>query len=497
MTRIKSALIAAVLLSIGASTAASAGWLHFANAVIQAERAVQKHPVKLTQTIIVPKAAEAPLVCTGYSNNLAQDSKGRIVTSVLAAYADGTQERKKLISKVRRGFSIACKKLGKDLASGDVVIFEHAFKGFPRLRIEGRRSNFAEIASIISTAGVPGLAQDAPLGFGPAKGSAPLNLLPEKGPGWYHSSRSLFQADRDGQKHPPSLERTVFIPDDRADVRICAGYNNIARRPNQGRVVAAALVNHADGTLERLNFIGGVRSNRFLVCKRPSKDLAAGTFVEFFFLLKGMDKLQMVGQTIGFADIVGAVSTSGDPIFREPPPPANPKPGPEPPAPNPPPPPPPPPGPNPPPGGGGISSADEIAVSTLMILNKKVQLWRSKNDEPRKWTVVGPKTRAVPGTNQLIASTAGFGDTPAAALADYERKQGSLGPRGPQLSAADRAGLVWYASMSSAGGPTSVRRDGSGKYYGEYYRPSHGAQHKGPLSSLSAAFSWLKSRLGG
>ncbi len=490
MTRSKSVLLAGALLAVAGSTAASAGWLHFANAVVQAERAIQKHPARLDQMIIVPTAADAPLVCTGYSNNLAQQSKGRIVTNVLAEFGDGTRETKKLISNVKRGFSITCKKLSRDLAAGDLVFFEHAFRGFPRLRREGRKANFAEIASIISTAGVPGLAQDAPLGFGPAKGKVPLSLLPQPGPGWYHSSRSLFQADRDGQKHPASVDRTVFIPGDRTDVRICGGYSNIARRPNQGRVVAAALVNHADGSVEKLNFAGGVRDNRFLRCKEPSKDPKKGSFVQFFFDFRGLDKLEVSGKDIGFADVIGVVSTSGDPLFYEPQEP--PKPGPKP-DPNPPP---------PPPGGGGggggeISAADEIAVSTLLILNRKVQLWRSKNDQPKKWTVVGPKTRAVPGTNQVVASTAGFGDTPAAALSDYERKQGSLGPRGPRLSASDLAGLVWYSKIDSTGGPTSIRRDAAGKYYGEYYRPSHGAQHKGPLSSLKAAFDWLRSRLGG
>ena len=54
--------------------------------------------------------------------------------------------------------------------------------------------------------------------------------------------------------------------------------------------------------------------------------------------------------------------------------------------------------------------------------------------------------------------------------------------------------IEWYSGIDSSGGPTSVRRDGSGNYHGEYYRPSKGAKHHGPLSSMKAALDWLKSQ---
>lgn len=132
-------------------------------------------------------------------------------------------------------------------------------------------------------------------------------------------------------------------------------------------------------------------------------------------------------------------------------------------------------------------------MSKLMINHRGVQLWRSKNGSPAKWQVVGPKTRAVPGTNKLILSTAGVGSTVARAVADYERKMGALNGPGARLSAANRAALVWYSRMSAAGGPTSVRRDSRGGYHGEYYRPGKGARHKGPFSTFAGAINYLKS----
>ena len=50
--------------------------------------------------------------------------------------------------------------------------------------------------------------------------------------------------------------------------------------------------------------------------------------------------------------------------------------------------------------------------------------------------VVGPKTVAIEG-NKLDYSTAGVGGTIAAAVADYERKKGSLGAEGALLSSGE------------------------------------------------------------
>lgn len=130
-------------------------------------------------------------------------------------------------------------------------------------------------------------------------------------------------------------------------------------------------------------------------------------------------------------------------------------------------------------------------MSKLLKNTKPAQLWRPNGGNPAKWVAVGPKTVAIRG-NQLDYRTAGVGSTPAAAVADYERKKGSLGPPGDLLSAAERSLIQWYSAMDASKGPTSVRRAATGKYYGEYWRPSTGSKHHGPLGSMQAALDWLK-----
>ena len=502
MTRFKSILLAALTFTLVAAPAAHAGWLHFANSVVQAQEEVEKHPEVLAQVIVVRDEIARPHACVAYSNSVSKGGQGRVFTNLLVTFPDGSDETLGFITGVKKNVALNCKKLKGEVPPGTTFLFEHEFRNFPRLRNNDAGIDFAEIASMVSTIGEPVLGQEAPLGFVPAKGTVPFGLLPRQGSHWFHSSRSIFQAEEDSRKHPKQLTKTVLIPGERRAASLCAAYSNISDDPREGKVVVVARISKLDGTLQRVKFAGRVTDNEFLRCKKAPSKLEAGEFVDFAFKLKGFSKLKIDGDRIGFANISGVVATAGDPAFREPPPPPpppEPKPEPEP-EPKPTPPPPPtPPGPpsNPSPpgggGGGGISQADERAVSKLMMNNKGVQLWRSKGDSPAKWQVVGPKTRAVPGTNRLILSTAGVGNTPAAAVADYERKMGSLGPPGGLLSPGDRNLLQWYARINTSGGPTSVRRNGAGAYFGEYYRPGKGARHKGPLKSFGAALTWLKS----
>ena len=103
---------------------------------------------------------------------------------------------------------------------------------------------------------------------------------------------------------------------------------------------------------------------------------------------------------------------------------------------------------------------------------------------------VGPKTQVISG-NKLDYTTAGVGATIAAAVSDYERKTGSNLGTGSGLSSTEKSLLQWYSGINAAGGPTSVRRDGMGRYHGEYYRPSKGARTK-TVGSLADALGWLQ-----
>ncbi len=505
MTRTRSTLLAAGLLAVVAMPTADAGWLHYANAVVQAQEETEKHPGAIAQMVVTQANVARPNVCVGYTSNVGKGGQGRVFSRVLASYPDGSEERINFITGVKNNTLLNCKKLKRVVPARTTFLFEHEFRNFPRLRNTGSRIEFAEISSIVSSLGAPTLGQDAPLGFVPAKGPAPYGLLPEQGSPWFRSSRSIFQAEQESQKHPKSRTETLLIAAERKGASLCVSYSNASASAGQGRVVVTARISKLDGTVQRVKFAGGIDENQFLRCKDASSKLMPGEFVDFDFKLKGLPKLKMDGEFIGFADIAGAIVTAGGAVLREPPPPP-PPPEPEPtddppaPSPTPPPPSPPPPGPAPTPpppppsGGGSITEADQRAASKLMINHRGVQLWRSKGDSPAKWQVVGPNTRAIPGTNRLILSTAGVGNTVAQAVADYERKQGSLGPQGGLLSPGDRALLQWYANINTAGGPTSVRRTRTGGYYGEYFRPGRGPQHQGPFASFGGALNWLKNQ---
>ena len=142
--------------------------------------------------------------------------------------------------------------------------------------------------------------------------------------------------------------------------------------------------------------------------------------------------------------------------------------------------------------GGAISGADQIAASALLIKSKKTQLWRFKGNQPKHWTVIGPKTQLGTGLGGVNPATTGYGDTIAQAVGDYEKKMGKL-PAGSALSASDVASLEWFNKMNSAGGPTSIRRDGAGGYHGEYYRPGSGGHGvvQGGLKGITGCVEWF------
>lgn len=130
----------------------------------------------------------------------------------------------------------------------------------------------------------------------------------------------------------------------------------------------------------------------------------------------------------------------------------------------------------------------------LLIATAPSQLWRSGSGIPTKWTVIGPLSRGGTGPNGIDPNTVGYGNTVSTALADYERKTGTTLAGGAGLSATDLALIRWYDGIDASGGPTSVRRDRAGNYWGEYYRRSRGVHHHGPLPSMAAALSWLQAQ---
>ncbi len=503
-----------VVLAIALSSPLQATWFYSANSVFQSKAESESHPEALSQVLVMPTDAVRPLVCVAYGNSLGKGKPGNVETAIRITTPETYDLFGLPVAPVVRELAIAGQvsdnsylqcKVAPDIFAGDIVEFDHLFVGMPSFRGKGEKSEFAEISGVVSDAGEPTL-WNAPNGFRLPEGNSPSGVIPGAKDGWHHATNSVYQAEANGQRHPKKATQTLLIPNAANKPSVCAGYSNMASKGSKGRLVTTVTVSRGDGSVETLRLSSGVRKNATLSCRKTGA-VEAGDFVDFSFVFKGMPKLGRYEQTIEFADITGVVTTAGEPDFRdESPPPPPPLPDPTPPQPDPPAPSSPPSGPSPtnpspsnptsPPSGdpgAPLSSADYSAAAKLLLNNTKTQLQRPKGNNPSKWLVVGPGTRAIGGTNQLVLSTAGVGNTIAAAVADFERKMGSLGAGGA-LSSGEQSGLRWYSSMSTAGGSTAIRRDSGGGYHGEFYRPTHGVQHHGPLSSLKAALDWLQSR---
>lgn len=504
-------LLVATVLVIWGAAPAGATWFYAATSIFQSKAASEDHPETLSQMLVMPNEAVRPLVCVAYSNTLGKGKGGRVDTAVRITTPETTDifglpvdpvvREMALSGKVTGNSRLDCK-VAPDMFAGDIVEFDHLFVGMPKVKSGDGELVFVEMSGVVSDAGEPTL-WNAPNGFRLPEGHSPNGVVPGAKDGWHHAVNSVFQAESNEQKHPKKTAQTMVVPEAAKKPSICAGYSNMAPNKGKGKLITTATVSRADGSVETIKLSSGVRKNAAMSCKKTGA-IEPGDFVDFAFTFKGMPKLGRYQQTIEFADVTGVVTTAGEPDHRS----ASP-PGPAPlPDPNPPPDPstpsspstpstpssPTPSSPSPAPTapGGPLSSADYSAAAKLLKNNTGTQLWRPKGDNPGKWVAVGPGTRAISG-NKLDYNTAGFGSTIASAVADFERKMGSLGSGG-SLSSGEQSALQWYSSMSSAGGATSVRRDGGGGYHGEYFRPSHGVQHHGPLSSMQAALDWLKSR---
>lgn len=310
---------------------------------------------------------------------------------------------------------------------------------------------------------------------------------------------SVFKAAKAEQVHPAESFGAVTVPVRLADALVCVYYTNTTKKSNQGliRTDVTIIDRKGEETLIKLN--GRVKNNEFLLCKK-APTLRPGDGVTFSTRLLEMPRLRRrsknendIAQIAGFV----AQNVTLEDLFPEPEPPPEPIecPDPPPPAPNPNPNPNPAPNPQPDPGptNGPLTGADQKAASALLSKSTKTQLWRFKGNNPKRWTVIGPRTVRGSGPGGVSPKTTGYGNTIAAAVADYERKRGKL-PAGGALSKRDQQALIWYGKMNASAGPTSIRRDSGGGYHGEYYRPGRGAVHRAGFTSIAAVVDWFKAQ---
>lgn len=464
MKRPQTLLLAILCATLTLAPAAEAGWMTFASSVLQAKNNGQKHPETLSQMLIVRRDSPNARICATYLNTSDQKAKGRVVTKAGVVREDGSIDTYSFAGPVRGGSYVKCKPAGR-LREGDMVLFDFELKGMSRLR----RDDIVEINGVVSTAGVPPIERHG--------------LVPPGDGGWVHAANSVFLPDKNRQKHPEALERMVTMPRDADKPQVCTAYSREGGKKKNGRVVTTAKILRQDGAQETVKFVGPVRNRSYLECK-PIGNLLEGDAVTFEFELKGMDRLQRESKkNSDLADIYGAVSTAGEPLFQDPPEVDDPPPG----------------GGNPGGGGGGgggnqpgsLSAADYNMACATLIANRKTQIQRPRADNPARFLVLGPKSTAdASGTRADLRNT-GAGNTISAAAADYERKtRDSLG-NGCTLSSRDRAAIEWYHNMSSSAGPTAIRRDSGGGYHADFWRPwAHVIQ--GGFGSVAAVVDFLK-----
>ena len=227
-------------------------------------------------------------------------------------------------------------------------------------------------------------------------------------------------------------------------------------------------IRYPKGKEETLQLSGEVQNHVLTNCQKASKRFKDGTIVVFEHHLSRMPELDKGD----YADLVGAVSTTGEPDFREeeeqeeeqedeetdPPAP-----------------------------GSVFSTADEHAI-TRVLGQGRHQLKRRKNNQPGKWVITTPKTI------RDNFKTQGFGPTPAAALANYEKKMGSLGGQSLArlLTNSERKKLEWYARMNTSAGPTSLRTDSAKKFHADVYRPHLGVRIGGPFPTMERAIQYMQ-----
>ena len=482
MPRLRTALLPTVLAAVAAVTAAEAAWIHQTNSVLQAQRPEQRHPLNLEQTIVNPSDAAGSAVCLAYATTSNQVDKGKIRAVVRITNVDGkVKKRLRFNPRVRRGVALSCKG-GVRLAAGDLLEFFYNFRKMPRLRVIDGTPGAVSISAIVSTDGAPRIG-DGPLALEPPSGAeAPRGLIPGGNGGWFNSTNSIYHSGSDGTRHPTLATHLMQIPRD-TETRplVCSAYN----RPegdaaSQGEVHTVARVAYPNGKTEKFELTGAVVDGVFTACERASRKLRRGTLVAFEHGLAGMGRLDQ-GH---YGDLVSAVSTTGEPAFREEPvveappeevPPSSEEPG----------------SPSTP---AGVFTADDHYAITEVLSVPNFQLRRQTKDLPAKYVIVGPGS--IPDPDQYgynLDHTTGNGATPGQARADWVRKHGPIRGRARLMTDSERRAMEHFDRINSAGGPTGFRVDRAGKLHGDVYRRSFGVQQGGPFNTIEQTVEFFKS----
>jgi hypothetical protein len=447
--------------------------LHIAHSVFQAEKNNQKHPALLTHTISINQDVAVPRLCVAYANT-ASRNKGWSVANIQIIRADGTEESARLAEQVRKFSFVKCTKAEQlvDLAAGDTLIFEYDFQNMKRLKRKGEQTDRVEVNSVVVADGFP-----LPLG---TVGAVPGEEEAGKKGGWFHSSNFNFQAAKNNQKHHASFSKMVVIQHDVAAPNVCSLYRNTLKKKGKGKVTTAVSISRDEEVIESFTYKSSVKKNKARKCN-VAQDLLAGDIVAYDFIFEGFPRLKKTSSKTDYAETTGVVASNGIPEFASiPSDPSDPSPGPG--------------DPSPPPPSGGFTSADLAAAAKILYGSRPAQLWRFKNDQPTIWTVIGPATKLGSGPGGIDPSTVGYGNTIAAALADYERKRGKFSAASKSLSSADVSALTWFRNINTSGGPTSIRLPrGASTYVGEFYRPGKGVNHQ-TFGSFVAAINYLKSQ---
>ncbi len=436
-----------------------------------------KHPAAYQHAFVVPQDSAGDVyACMGYGTDGKNADTGSFRGTVRISRLD-PDTGEVAVQKLRKRGSLSknkwlrCVHAGP-VRQGDTVVWEYQFLGFPR-----PRGAAIHIRSSIGT--------DRML-ISKIRGPEATGSLGE--PTEVHH-RVRTNATGAG-KHPKTWQQAFVVAATHVAERVelCFGYGNDFKKDGTGSFRATAEITRTDPdtgevTVQRIKGEDDLTENKAKSCRDIDRVRLGDTLVvdwEFFGFPRIRDDIWQTKIGIG-----PRVMANREIYGPAPPPPAPPAPGPgggpgpdDDPFPNP---------------GGNISAADQIAVSSLMYKSVRTQLWRFKGNQPERWTVIGPKTQLGTGLGGVNPNTTGYGATIAAAVADYERKMGKL-PAGSGISASDVSSLEWYQKMNTAGGPTSIRRDGGGGFHGEYYRPGPGSVVIGGFGGITAVVNWFKSQ---
>ena len=475
-------------------TPAQAEWTHLKNSLYAAPENDNKYLREFVQTIVVAADTEENVnVCAAVGDDV-NNSDGRVhVLFEMARWDDELEkykvERKRKKERMEDNLFLKCQET-RGFRANDMITATYTFSGFPRIR---------------STDGIGAINIVTSVGADRLKGSAVYGPQDAEsvtlGAGqWRHLKNSFYTAPEDSNKYLKKLMHTIIVAADTAkNVNLCAGVGDDVDN-SDGKVHVLFEMNRYDeameeSTVEKKRRSGKVADNRFLKCQETGR-FRAGDVISAIYTFSGFPRIRSE-RGVGAINVVTSLAKNrlepGQLYGPPPPPPPTPAPNPNP-SPNPNPNPNPSPNPNPAPSpGGGLSSADFSAAAKLLKGNKPSQLWRAKTSWGfGVWVAVGPKTQIDrTKTGNVNPKTVGFGATIAAAVANYEQKMGKLA-NGSPLSTASRNGLIWYSKINSSAGPTSIRRNPAGSYFGEYYRPGRGAHHNGPYATIAQAIAWLQ-----